>query len=57
MGWSSGSYLAEDIYVKIRKYIPKNKREEIASFIYDKFRDLDADDWDDSMLIIKDAGF
>jgi hypothetical protein len=54
MGWCSGSYLADDIYNIVRKYIPKNKRKEIANKIYDMFCDQDADSWKEDMNIIKD---
>ena len=54
MGWCSGSYMAEDIYNKIRKYIPKSENE-IAKTIYDIFCQQDADCWDYDMNIIKDA--
>lgn len=48
MGWASGSSLGVEIYDKIREYIPEDKRQEVAKFIYDAVCDLDADDWDGS---------
>jgi hypothetical protein len=54
MGWASGSYLAEEIYDKFREYIPEDKREELATWLYNRFCNEDADDWDNSNLI-KDA--
>lgn len=55
MGWCSGSNLADEIYNKIRKYIPKDKRKEIATMIYNMFCDQDADCWESDMKIIKDS--
>lgn len=46
MGWSAGSGLGQDIYGMVRDYIPEDKREEVAKFIYESVCDLDADDWD-----------
>ena len=45
MGWCSGSYLAEEIWDEIKIYIPEDKLQETAFMIYDKFSDMDADDW------------
>jgi hypothetical protein len=53
MGWCSGSYLAEDIFKKIEKYLPMNVKKEIAQKIYDEFCNLDADCWDEEMHIMK----
>lgn len=53
MGWSAGSGLGEEIWDEIREYIPEEKRQQIARFIYDSVCDLDADDWSgDSQLEI-----
>lgn len=46
MGWCSGSYLAEDIWRRIKDYIPEDEKQQVAKDIYDKFCDLDADDWE-----------
>jgi hypothetical protein len=56
MGWAAGSELGQDIYNKIRDYIPEEDRKEVASFIYDAVCDLDADDWDGSSQLEIDAG-
>lgn len=45
MGWASGSYMAEEIYDKIRPYIKDGSEYKVAKFIYDKFCEGDADDW------------
>jgi len=45
MGWASGSYLAEDIWEKIRDFIPQDEQKHAAKIIYDSFCDEDADDW------------
>jgi hypothetical protein len=46
MGWSSGSTLAEEIWLEIKGFIPEGNRKEVANMLYDKVCDLDADDWD-----------
>ena len=46
MGWSAGASLGQEIYDKIREYIPEEKRQEVAKFIYDVVCEQDADDWD-----------
>lgn len=51
MGWCNGSYLAEDIWDKFREFIPEDKKEQFAYWLYDKFCDEDADDWSNSNLI------
>lgn len=55
MGWASGSPLGIEIYEEVRKYIPKEKRQEVAEFIYDKVCELDADDWDGDSVLELDA--
>ncbi len=54
MGWASGSYLAEDLYLSIRKYIPEENRKKVATIVYKKFSDDDADDWDKDSVLLKD---
>lgn len=56
MGWSAGSGLGEEMYCLVRKYIPVNKRKLIAGKIYDLVCDQDADDWDGTTRLEKDAG-
>lgn len=46
MGWSNGSYIAEDVWKTVKPFIPEDKKQEIAKKIYDKFCEYDADDWD-----------
>ena len=41
MGWTSGSDLAEGIWLLIREYIPKEERPQVAKGIIEKFGDLD----------------
>lgn len=55
MGWAAGSPLGEDIYEMVRPLISKDKREEVAKFIYDAVCELDADDWDGSSQLEIDA--
>jgi len=45
MGWCTGSYMAEDLWKTIEPHLPKEKKMEIAEYIYDLFCDQDADDW------------
>lgn len=56
MGWSAGAGLGEEIYCYIRKYIPKEKRKLVATKIYDLVCEQDADDWDGTTKLEKDAG-
>lgn len=56
MGWSTGSSLGEEIYCLVRKYIPQKNRKLIANKIYDLLCDQDADDWDGTTKLEKDAG-
>lgn len=55
MGWATGSYLAEDIWAKFKKEIPKEKRKAYAKWLYDLFCGEDADDWDCGSDLLKDA--
>jgi hypothetical protein len=55
MGWCSGSNLAEDLWKEIREFIPPIKRKDVAKKIYDLFCNMDADCFDESMELIKDA--
>ena len=55
MGWSSGTGLACEVYDIVRKHIPEKNRKKIATKIYDLFCDNDADDWDGTSDIEKDA--
>jgi hypothetical protein len=54
MGWCSGSFMADELWDDIRKYIPKAKRKLVANKIYDVFSDHDADCWESDMNLIKD---
>jgi len=54
MGWASGSYLAEDLYLSIRRFISEDNRKEVATIIYEKFCNDDADDWDKDSILLKD---
>ena len=46
MGWSRGSYMAEDIWNKVKPKLKKEDYQEIAEYIYDYFSSEDADDFD-----------
>jgi hypothetical protein len=54
MGWASGSYLANDVWIKIRPFIAEVNRKKVAKAIYDKFCDSDADDWSDVDQLLVD---
>ena len=54
MGWASGSYLAEDIYVIIRNFIPEEVRKEVATKVYERFCEEHADDWDHDTILMQD---
>lgn len=56
MGWSAGSELAENIYLKVKKHIPEAERRNVAKYIYDSVCDLDADDWSGESQLEIDAG-
>lgn len=45
MGWCEGSYLANDVWKKIEKYIPDSDKKTVAKEIVELFEDHDADDW------------
>lgn len=45
MGFASGSYAAEDIWRRIKKYIAPANQKKVAEAIVDEFENLDADDW------------
>lgn len=56
MGWCRGSYMAEELWCSIKKYIAKENMKTVANIIYKKFDDNDADCWEDAPKLIKDAG-
>lgn len=56
MGWAAGSELGQDLYEKIREYIPEEKRKEVAEYFYNAVCDLDADDWDGTSQLEIDSG-
>jgi hypothetical protein len=41
-----GAQVAEKIWLKLRRYIPKNKKREIAEWIYELFCEYDTEYWD-----------
>lgn len=46
MGWCNGSYICEDVWRKIREYIPEGNRAQILGEIIRIFANEDADCWD-----------
>jgi hypothetical protein len=55
MGWSGGTSLAEEVWSKVRKYVPKNSRETVAREVIKLFEDYDADGWCRETVLEKDA--
>lgn len=56
MGWSSGSVLADSVYDEVRRFIPEAERPAVADIIYNLFCEHDADGWDGTSNLEKDAG-
>jgi len=46
MGWCTGSAIAEDLWKRIKEYIPPDKTQELAKYIVDFFSSYDADCWE-----------
>lgn len=55
MGWVRGSSLADEVWEKVKEYIPEFQKQDIAYEIYELFCDEDAD-WDGSTELEQDAG-
>jgi len=51
MGWCSGSYLAKEIWDEFRESIVPEDRQRLAMWLYKRFCNEDADDWDNGLLI------
>lgn len=46
MGWSSGNYLADDVWKGIKPLLTtEEQKKQISKVIYDCFCAMDADDW------------
>ena len=56
MGWASGSQLAESLWHRIRDYIPKDKRTEVADQFIEEFEDFDCDTMYEAETLYEDAG-
>jgi hypothetical protein len=56
MGWSSGSILASDAWELVRPFIKESKRKETADKFMKLFENMDADDFDGTSTLEKDAG-
>ena len=56
MGWCSGTDMAIELWDDIKEHVVKDKKQEVAKKIYDKFCDHDADAWDGTSDLEKDAG-
>jgi hypothetical protein len=55
MGWANGSELAEGIWLEIRKYIPKDKKQKVARKLIDMFEDMDCDTINECETLLKAA--
>jgi hypothetical protein len=55
MGWSSGSMLANDLWLALRKYIAPDKREMIARRVVDLFETYDCDTLSEAEVLMRDA--
>jgi hypothetical protein len=55
MGWASGSYLAEDIWNLVRKYIPDKDRVQVARKFVDLFKSFDCDTLQECDQLMKDV--
>ncbi len=56
MGWCGGSALAESVWAIVRKYVPKNRRKEVARELIDLFEGEDADTMQEAEILYKDSG-
>lgn len=47
MGWASGCEIAEELWEKLKPFIPSDERglAAVSKIIYDIFDNRDADDW------------
>lgn len=58
MGWSSGSYIAESLWRKLRTVIRPEDYKYASKVIFEEFNNNDADDWSfddndyDSLLFV-----
>lgn len=43
MGWASGSELAEQLWLKVRKYLEPSERKAIARHFIESFENFDCD--------------
>lgn len=55
MGWASGSEIADDIWLLVRKYIPKKDRKKVAKKVIDIFESKDCDTMEECEILCKDA--
>jgi len=46
MGWCTGSAIAEDLWKRIKEYIPPDKTQGFAKYIVDVSSSYDADCWE-----------
>ena len=46
MGWCTGSQIAEELWAKIKQYVPPDKQQELAKYVVDHFSAYDADCWE-----------
>lgn len=55
MGWASGSELADNLWFMLRKYVPADKRKDVARKFIAHFEDYDCDTMHECEWLMKDA--
>lgn len=56
MGWASGSELAENLWGLVRKFVPKERRKNVAEKFIDEFENMDCDTIYECTELCNDAG-
>ena len=57
MGWAGGSALAEDIWLLVERYIPKNQKKRVARSLITVFEDEDCDTITEATQLCADAQY
>lgn len=57
MGWGNGVYVAEDIWVSIKKYVPEKYKQKVARIIVESVEAHDCDTIQDSEILTKACKF
>ena len=45
MGWAGGSYMAEDLWIQLRRLVHKEAYPKLSKILYETFANSDADDF------------